>query len=94
VLAERCHPPGDSVGEPVGTGMAKGQRTRQCFVSDYGRCFYLVLAIVGAVVSYVFFIQHFSTERPSPVLLVLLKLCSGLSCALPAYLYARERAAS
>ncbi len=92
------------------------------------------MAIVGAVVPYVFFIQHFSIEGVnllgfisalfansaasgftsdllitslifwiwmfqqksrgrgrSPILFILLNLIIGLSCALPAYLYVRER---
>ena len=95
---------------------------------------YLVLAIIGAVVPYVFFIQHFSGEGfglptflramfanpaaggisadlllssfifwgfmfqqqsrgkgPGPAVFVVLNLLIGLSCAFPAYLYARER---
>ena len=95
---------------------------------------YLVLAIVGAVLPYAFFIQHFSSEGvslmaflaavfanpaaggftadllftsmvfwmfmfhqrsrekgPRPILFIVLNLLIGLSCALPAYLYARER---
>ncbi len=95
---------------------------------------YLVLAIVGAVLPYAFFIQHFSSEGiglsgfvaalfanpaaggftadllvtsvvfwifmfhqqsrgkgPQPIIFILLNLLIGLSCALPAYLYARER---
>jgi hypothetical protein len=95
--------------------------------------FYLILAIIGAVVPYAFFIQHFTSEGlglvafigaifanpaasgfawdllissfvfwvmmfyeqrrdngPSPILFMLLNLLIGLSCALPAYLYARE----
>ena len=95
---------------------------------------YLLLAIVGAVLPYVFFVQHFSSQGfglsgfvsalfanpaaggfsadllftsvifwififqqrsrekgPSPILFVVLNLLIGLSCALPAYLYARER---
>ncbi len=95
---------------------------------------YLFLAIVGAVLPYVFFVQHFSSQGfglsgfvsalfanpaaggfsadllftsvvfwififqqrsrekgPSPILFVALNLLIGLSCALPAYLYARER---
>ncbi len=95
---------------------------------------YLVLAIVGAVLPYVFFVQHFSSEGvslsrfvtalfangaaggftadllitsvvfwifmfhqrsrdkgPRPILFIGLNLLIGLSCALPAYLYARER---
>jgi len=98
---------------------------------------YLLLAIVGAVLPYVFFIQHFSSEGvslsgfvaalfanpaaggftadllltsfvfwifvfhqnsrekgPRPILFVMLNLLIGLSCALPAYLYARERKGS
>jgi len=98
---------------------------------------YLSLAIVGAVLPYVFFVQHFSSEGlglggfvaalfanpaaggfaadllltsfifwifmfhqrsrekgPRPVLFIVLNLLIGLSCALPAYLYARERKAS
>ena len=94
---------------------------------------YLVLAIVGAAVPYVFFIQHFSSEGvslpgfvaalfanpaasgftsdllitsfvfwiamfqqrsrgkgPSPIIFIALNVLIGLSCALPAYLYARE----
>ena len=95
---------------------------------------YLVLAIVGAVLPYVFFAQHFWSEGvnlsgfvaalfansaaggftadllvtslvfwifmfhqrsrekgPRPILFIVLNLLIGLSCALPAYLYARER---
>jgi len=95
---------------------------------------YLVLAIVGAILPYVFFFQFFQTEGidlqafvgalfvngaaggfsadllftsfvfwffmftqqkrekgPSPYLFIILNLAIGLSCALPAYLYARER---
>ena len=95
---------------------------------------YLVLAIVGAVLPYAFFIQYFSSEGiglsgfvaalfanpaaggftadllvtstvfwifmvhqrsrekgPAPINFIVLNLMIGLSCALPAYLYARER---
>ena len=95
---------------------------------------YLILAIVGAVLPYAFFIQHFTTEGvgisgfvaalfanpaaggftadllftslvfwifmfhqrsrqkgPRPILFIMLNLLVGLSCAFPAYLYARER---
>jgi len=95
---------------------------------------YLVLAIIGGVLPYAFFIQHFSTEGvgltefvaalfanpaaggftadllftslvfwifmfhqrrrekgPRPILFIVLNLLIGLSCAFPAYLYARER---
>lgn len=98
------------------------------------RTFYLVLAVVGAVVPYVFFVQHFSVvgfglgdfvralfstpaaggfttdllltsfvfwvfmfqqqkrgKGPGPTLFILLNLLIGLSCAFPAYLWARER---
>lgn len=94
---------------------------------------YLVAAIVGAIVPYLFFIQFFSVEgvditlfisalfsnsvsggfaadlfvssfvfwafmfhqlrkpsNPKPYLFIVLNLTIGLSCALPAYLYARE----
>jgi len=94
---------------------------------------YLISAIIGAVVPYMFFIQFFSVEglnitffisslfangasggfaadlfissfifwafmfhqlrkprNPKPYLFILLNLTIGLSCALPAYLYARE----
>ncbi len=94
---------------------------------------YLVLAIVGAVLPYGFFVRHFSSEGvsltgfvaalfanpaaggftadllftslvfwifmfhqrsrekgPRPILFIVLNLLIGLSCALPAYLYARE----
>ncbi len=95
---------------------------------------YLVLAIIGAVLPYAFFIQHFSSEGvslsgfvaalfanpaagcfttdllftsavfwifmfhqrsrekgPRPILFIVLNFLIGLSCAFPAYLYARER---
>lgn len=95
---------------------------------------YLVLAIVGAVLPYAFFVQHFSSEGvgigkfvaalfvnpaasgftvdllftslvfwifmfhqrgrekgPNPVLFIVLNFFVGVSCAFPAYLYARER---
>jgi hypothetical protein len=98
------------------------------------KAFYLVLAIVGAILPYVFFVQYFATEGvglagfsdalfvngaaggfatdlfvasfifwafmihqsrrqkgPRPALFIVLNLLIGLSCALPAYLYARER---
>jgi hypothetical protein len=92
---------------------------------------YLILAVAGAIVPYLFFVQHFvatgfglvdfvkalfvnsaasgftsdllisslvfwiamfqrrsSGKGPSPAFFVLLNLTIGLSCALPAYLYA------
>lgn len=95
---------------------------------------YLALAILGAAVPYVFFVQYFSTEGlalqgflaaafanpavgglsadlilssaafwifmfarravfrdPHPAPFIALNLLVGLSCALPAYLYVRER---
>ncbi len=95
---------------------------------------YLLLAIIGAIVPYIFFIQFFQaegvnlavfvsglfvngaaggcsadlflasfvfwifmfqharkSEGPKPYLFILLNLTIGLCCALPAYLYARER---
>ena len=95
---------------------------------------YLALAVVGTVVPYYFFVQHFGDEGyglgsflaavfanpaasgftadllisspvfwiwmfqqrrrrngPSPWLFMVLNLAIGLSCALPAYLFARER---
>ena len=94
---------------------------------------YLILAVVGTIVPYLFFIQHFDTagfgimsffaalfensaaggftadllissfvfwlamfhqrrlgRGPKPTLFIFLNLLVGLSCALPAYLYARE----
>lgn len=97
------------------------------------RNLYLLLAIVGAIVPYVFFVQHiqavgpgpldfvaplfangavggftadllissfvfwiamFVEQRrdaaPAPALFIALNLCIGLSCALPAWLCARE----
>lgn len=96
--------------------------------------FYLALAVIGAVVPYYFFIQHFSAqglaisnflgavfanaaasgfavdlvisslvfwlvmfvrrqkgEGPAPALFIVLNLFIGLSCALPAYVYASLR---
>lgn len=95
---------------------------------------YLVLAVLGAVIPYAFFIQYFASEGfglagfvaalfvnppaagftvdlviaslvfwmfmaqkrrrdkgPAPAPFIALNLLIGLSCALPAYLYARER---
>jgi len=94
---------------------------------------YLVLAILGAVIPYVFFIGFFQEhginfpeflkalfvngaaggfsadllftsfvfwlfmfvetkkQGPSPYLFIVLNLTIGLSCALPAYLYAKEK---
>ena len=95
---------------------------------------YLVLAIVGALLPYIFFVQHFSGEGislsgfvaalfanpaaggftadllftslvfwifmfqqrsrkkgPRPILFIVLNVLIGVSCALPAYLYAREQ---
>ncbi|NIS80227.1 MAG: DUF2834 domain-containing protein [Anaerolineales bacterium] len=94
---------------------------------------YLILAILGAVLPYIFFFQYFSSEGinlvgfvsallangvvrgfaadllfssfvfwiymiyqrnkgtgPNPLLFIFLNLAIGLSCALPAYLYAKE----
>ncbi len=101
------------------------------------RTLYLVLAVIGAIVPYVFFFQHFSSEGyslsefagslyansaaggftsdllltsavfwiamfhqrkrgsgPNPALFIALNLFIGLSCAFPAYLYARQVRAS
>ena len=94
------------------------------------RAVYLGLAVLGAIVPYVFFIAHFRadgfglgtfvsalfvngaaggfssdillsslvfwiwlvrSEAKRPWLYILLNLSIGLSCAFPAYLYARER---
>ncbi|MBT8102327.1 MAG: DUF2834 domain-containing protein [Gammaproteobacteria bacterium] len=95
---------------------------------------YLILAIVGAILPYLFFFQFFQSEGinlsafvgalfvngaaggfsadllfaslvfwlfmfteqkrargPNPYLFIFLNLTIGLSCALPAYLYAREK---
>lgn len=96
---------------------------------------FLILAVIGAVLPYLFFIRHFSNEGfglsgfvtalfanpaaggftvdllftsgvfwifmflernrkkgPHPLFFILLNCLIGLSCALPAYLYAREQA--
>jgi len=96
---------------------------------------YLILAIVGAIIPYLFFIEflkisgfNFSffissifvngaaaamsidllissivfwvfmfkqakdTNNPNPILFIVLNLTVGLSCALPAYFYAKQRA--
>ena len=98
------------------------------------RNIFLVLAIIGAVAPYFYFVQHFSTtgfepgeflsavfanpaaagftadllissfvfwiamfhrrilgKGPKPMLFIILNLTIGLSCALPAYLYANAR---
>jgi hypothetical protein len=95
---------------------------------------YLILAILGAIIPYLFFFQFFELngyslsafmsasvvnhaaagisadvlfaslvfwvfmfvqqqrqDGPNPVLFMILNLTIGLSCALPAYLYAQER---
>ncbi len=95
---------------------------------------YLLLALIGAIVPYIFFFQFIQTEGlnipafisalfvngaaggfsadlllasfifwlfmfqqakesdgPKPYLFIILNLIIGLSCALPAYLYAREK---
>lgn len=95
---------------------------------------YLILAVVGAIVPYLFFFQFIQVEglnipsfvsalfsngavggfsadlllssfifwlfmfqqfrksnKPKPYLFIFLNLTIGLSCALPAYLYAREK---
>ncbi len=95
---------------------------------------YLLLAIIGAIVPYIFFFQFFQTEGlnipvfisalfvngaaggfsadllltsfvfwlfmfqqdkgssgPKPYIFIVLNLAIGLSCAFPAYLYAREK---
>ncbi|MDE0755016.1 MAG: hypothetical protein OSB26_10220 [Woeseiaceae bacterium] len=55
---------------------------------------YLILAIVGAIIPYAFFIQHINESGfgigPRPWLFVALNLGIGLSCALLAYLYVNE----
>ena len=97
------------------------------------RNLYLILAIIGAVIPYFFFVQHFAAEglalteflaavfatpaasgfaadllissfvfwlfmfqadegSPNPWPFIAINLLIGLSCALPAYLYWRERA--
>lgn len=94
--------------------------------------FYLLLAVVGTILPYAFFVQHFGVEgyalpaflaavfanpaasgfaadlvvsslgfwfwmfaaegrAPRPWIFIALNLLIGLSCALPAYLYWRER---
>jgi len=99
------------------------------------RNLYLIAAIIGAVVPYVFFVQHFGAAgidlvafladafanpvasgfaadlfissfvfwiymfqagegTPKPWPFIVLNLTIGLSCALPAYLYWRERTAT
>lgn len=37
------------------------------------------------------FQQHGRANGPKPAMFIVLNLCIGLSCALPAYLYAREK---
>lgn len=97
------------------------------------RSVYLMLAIIGTVIPYIFFVQHFDANGfsvsdfvsalfmnaaasgfttdllissfvfwiamfhrrkqgngPNPALFVVLNVTIGLSCALPAYLYANE----
>lgn len=96
---------------------------------------YLALAFAGAIIPYIYFVQHFTDkgfgvgdfvsaifanpaaggftsdllissfafwiamfsrfgrgQGPKPILFVALNLTIGLSCALPAYLYANEKA--
>jgi len=50
--------------------------------------------LISSFVFWAYMIQQTkSTSAPKPWLFMLLNLCIGLSCALPAYLYAREKAA-
>lgn len=47
--------------------------------------------IISSVVFWIAMIHYRKTkDGPSPTLFVVLNLCIGLSCALPAWLYARE----
>lgn len=41
--------------------------------------------------SFVFWVWMFSRPGPNPALFIVLNLCVGLSCALPAYLYMGAR---
>jgi len=108
--------------------------TLSSLLGDVMKKFYLFLAVVGAIVPYVFFFQFIQVEglnvpsfvaslfvngaaagfsadllissfifwlfmfqqlrkrnSPQPYLFIVLNLTIGLSCALPAYLYSRER---
>jgi hypothetical protein len=48
--------------------------------------------LVSSLVFWVFmFQQRKRVKGPNPALFIALNLCIGLSCALPAYLYAREK---
>ena len=50
--------------------------------------------LISSFVFWAYMIQQAkSTSAPKPWLFMLLNLCIGLSCALPAYLYATEKAA-
>lgn len=103
--------------------------------SEFLKKIYLALAFAGAIVPYIYFVQHFTAtgfgvgdfvsaifanpaaggftadllissfvfwiamfsrfgrgKGPKPLLFVVLNLTIGLSCALPAYLYANENA--
>lgn len=103
--------------------------------SEFLKKIYLALAFAGAIVPYIYFVQHFTDtgfgvgdfisavfanpaaggftadllissfvfwiamfsrfgrgKGPKPLLFVVLNLTIGLSCALPAYLYANENA--
>jgi hypothetical protein len=78
------------------------------FVAEQGvdlRAFVAALFVNGAaggftadllISSFVFWIYMFSDQKdgPKPWAFIALNLCIGLSCALPAYLWARTRAIS
>lgn len=48
--------------------------------------------LITSVVFWIFMFQQRSRKKgPRPILFIVLNLLIGVSCALPAYLYARER---
>lgn len=46
--------------------------------------------VISSLVFWVFMASNKKTSGPKPILFIVLNLCIGLSCALPAYLWAAE----
>jgi hypothetical protein len=61
------------------------------FVNDAASGFTADLLITSFIFWLFMFHQLTKSQNPQPYLFIVLNLFIGLSCALPAYLYARER---
>lgn len=61
------------------------------FVNGAAGGFSADLLITSLVFWIYMFQQHKNSNEPKPILFIILNLAIGLSCALPAYLFVRER---